>query len=88
VSGDELHSFPHKHIVKCIEFSDDGSQLLTGSNEKLLRIYDLNNPDAGQQTQHLMAVHYLLRCIGFVHVIIKKRRMIGLRLSVANLEIG
>lgn len=46
VSGDELHSFPHKHIVKCIEFSDDGSQLLTGSNEKLLRIYDLNNPDA------------------------------------------
>jgi len=47
VSGDELQSFPHKHIVKCVEFSDDGKQLLTGSNEKLLRIYDLNNPDAG-----------------------------------------
>lgn len=48
MSGDELQSFPHKHIVKCVEFSDDGSRLLTGSNEKLLRIYDLNKPDAGQ----------------------------------------
>jgi len=50
VSGEELQSFPHKHIVKCVEFSDDGSRLLTGSNEKLLRIYDLNKPDAGQHT--------------------------------------
>ena len=49
VSGDELLSFPHKHIVKCVEFSDDGSQLLTGSNEKLLRVYDLGKPDAGRR---------------------------------------
>jgi len=63
VSGDELHSFPHKHIVKCVEFSDDGSQLLTGSNEKLLRIYDLNKPDAGQQnTQHTL-LKYLYFCL-------------------------
>ena len=47
ISGDEIHSFPHKHIVKCVEFTDNSSQLLTGSNEKLLRIYDLNRPDAG-----------------------------------------
>jgi len=59
VSGDELHSFPHKHIVKCVEFSDDGSQLLTGSNEKLLRIYDLNKPDAGQEKTQYMLLKYL-----------------------------
>lgn len=46
-TGDELHSFQHQHIVKCVAFSPDGSLLATGSNEKLLRIYDLNNPSAG-----------------------------------------
>ncbi|KZS20918.1 Serine-threonine kinase receptor-associated protein, partial [Daphnia magna] len=39
-----IHSFQHQHIVKCVAFSPDGSLLATGSNEKLLRIYDLNNP--------------------------------------------
>jgi len=46
LKGEEMHSFAHKHIVKCVDFSPDGSSLLTGSNEKLLRIYDLNRPDA------------------------------------------
>ncbi|XP_071503516.1 serine-threonine kinase receptor-associated protein-like [Diadema antillarum] len=45
VSGQALHSFAHKHIVKAVDFSKDSSRLLTGSNEKLLRIYDLNNPE-------------------------------------------
>lgn len=49
VTGDELHSFSHKHIVKCVCFSGDGSQLLTGSNEKLLRIFDLNQPDTASK---------------------------------------
>jgi serine-threonine kinase receptor-associated protein len=46
-TGDEIQSFPHKHIVKCVDFSDDSTKLLTGSNEKLLRVYDLDRPDAG-----------------------------------------
>merc|ERR1711976_1098527 len=46
VNGDEIHSFAHKHIVKSVDFSCDGSFLLTGSNEKLLRIFDLNKPEA------------------------------------------
>ena len=46
VSGAELHSFAHKHIVKSVAFSDIDDLLLTGSNEKLLRIFDLNKPEA------------------------------------------
>lgn len=46
ITGDELHSFTHKHIVKCVDFAPDSCRLLTGSNEKLLRIYDLNKTDA------------------------------------------
>lgn len=48
VSGEEIHSFQHQHIVKCVAFSPDGNTLATGSNEKLLRIYDLRNPSAGK----------------------------------------
>ncbi|KAE8738473.1 hypothetical protein FOCC_FOCC016032 [Frankliniella occidentalis] len=46
VSGDELHSFQHNHIVKSVGFSADSSHFVTGSNEKLLRIFDLNKPEA------------------------------------------
>ena len=48
VSGEELHTFQHKHIVKCVDFSNDGSSLLTGSQEKILRIFDLENYDIGK----------------------------------------
>ena len=47
LSGEELHSFAHKHIVKTVDFSADSENLLTGSNEKMLRIFDLNKLDAG-----------------------------------------
>ncbi|CAH1799858.1 unnamed protein product [Owenia fusiformis] len=46
VSGEELRSFTHKHIVKSVSFSHDSQYLLTGSNEKLLRIFDLNQPES------------------------------------------
>jgi len=45
-SGDEVLSLPHKHIVKSVDFSSDSVKLLTGSNEKLLRIFDLNQPES------------------------------------------
>ncbi|KAK7503034.1 hypothetical protein BaRGS_00005660 [Batillaria attramentaria] len=44
--GEELQTFAHKHIVKSVDFNRSGTHLLTGSNEKLLRIFDLNKPDA------------------------------------------
>ena len=46
-SGSEMHGFQHKHIVKAVDFSPDSALLLTGSNEKILRIFDLAKPDAG-----------------------------------------
>ena len=46
LTGDVLHSFEHKHIVRACSFSEDTHLLLTGGLEKVLRIYDLNRPDA------------------------------------------
>lgn len=48
VSGEELHSFQHNHIVKSVNFSKDSALLATGSNEKLVRIFDLNKTDASR----------------------------------------
>lgn len=46
ITGNELHSFEHKHIVRSCAFSEDTHLLLTGGVEKILRIFDLNCPDA------------------------------------------
>ncbi|XP_075230605.1 serine-threonine kinase receptor-associated protein wmd [Lycorma delicatula] len=46
VNGVELQSFQHKHIVKSVDFSSDSTLFATGSNEKLIRIFDLNKPEA------------------------------------------
>ncbi|KAH6801376.1 Transducin/WD40 repeat-like superfamily protein [Perilla frutescens var. hirtella] len=46
LTGDVLHSFEHKHIVRACAFSEDTNLLLTGGMEKVLRIFDLNHPDA------------------------------------------
>jgi len=43
-SGQELQSYAHKHIVRSVDFSNDNKWLLTASNEKLLKIYDVNVP--------------------------------------------
>lgn len=41
VKGEELTTFSHKHIVKTVDFSQDNAKLLTGSNEKKMRIFYL-----------------------------------------------
>ncbi|KAL1551310.1 serine-threonine kinase receptor-associated protein-like [Salvia divinorum] len=46
LTGDVLHSFEHKHIVRACSFSEDTHLLLTGGMEKVLRIFDLNSPEA------------------------------------------
>lgn len=46
ISGEEVLQFTHKHIVRTCCFSDDSRKLLTGGQEKLIRLYDLMQPDA------------------------------------------
>ncbi|KAK9710581.1 WD domain, G-beta repeat [Popillia japonica] len=46
ITGEELHSFQHNHIVKSVNFSKDTALLATGSNEKLVKIFDLQKPEA------------------------------------------
>jgi serine-threonine kinase receptor-associated protein len=43
MSGAELHSFSHRHIVKSVDFSNDSAKLVTGCNDKSLRVFDLQN---------------------------------------------
>lgn len=45
-SGKPLHSFPHNHIVRSIAISPSASHLLTGGQEKKVRIFDMGRPDA------------------------------------------
>jgi len=45
-TGQPLHSFPHNHIVRSVALSSSSSHLLTGGQEKKVRIFDLTRPDA------------------------------------------
>lgn len=45
--GEVVHTFEHEHIVKSVNFNHDDTMLLTASNEKLIRVFDLNRTDAG-----------------------------------------
>jgi len=44
LSGEEELTLQHKHIVKSVNFSNDSAALATGSNDKVLRIFDLEQP--------------------------------------------
>jgi len=46
ITGKELHTYQHKHIVKTLDFSPDSRRLATGGHEGLLRIYELSQPKA------------------------------------------
>ena len=41
ITGKFLHQFPHKHIVKTVDFSCDSKFLATGGHEGKLRIFNL-----------------------------------------------
>jgi WD40 repeat protein len=45
-TGAALHSFPHNHIVRSVALAPTSSHLLTGGQEKKVRIFDLGRPDA------------------------------------------
>ncbi|XP_011498271.1 PREDICTED: serine-threonine kinase receptor-associated protein [Ceratosolen solmsi marchali] len=49
IKGEEIHSFQHEHIVKSVDFSKDSVYLATASKEKIVRVFDLNKPEAEPQ---------------------------------------
>ncbi|KAJ2574895.1 hypothetical protein GGH95_003836 [Coemansia sp. RSA 1836] len=44
-TGQELVTLPHNHIVKCADFVDDDATVVTGSQDKSVRIFDVTRPD-------------------------------------------
>jgi len=44
LTGEEELTLQHKHIVKSVNFSNDSAALATASNDKVLRIFDLEQP--------------------------------------------
>jgi serine-threonine kinase receptor-associated protein len=66
VSGEEKSNFQHNHIVKSVAFDEDSTHLLTGNNEKLMRVFDLNQPSTNPAVEmysgHSGAIKRALFC--------------------------
>jgi len=43
-TGNELHTFTQERIVKSVAFSNDDKRIVTGGQEKILQVYDLEKP--------------------------------------------
>jgi len=45
LSGDELHTWTQSKIVKSVHFSPDDNKIVTGGQDRIIRIFDLNKAD-------------------------------------------
>lgn len=64
VTGSEIQSFQHKHIVKSVGFDTNSENIVTGSNEKLIRVFNLEQPMAEPElySGHVGAIKQALFC--------------------------
>ena len=53
MTGDELHSFAHDHIVRAAAFSHDSTHIVTAAKQSV-RLYDLALPTAGKSILSLL----------------------------------
>lgn len=62
LSGECLHTFAHRHVVKSCIFSQDSTHLYTGGHEKKLRVFDLHKPEAAPQIWegHTNAISHII----------------------------
>lgn len=44
-SGNELMTLQHQHIVKTVDMSEDGEWVITGTQDKKLRLFQLSQPE-------------------------------------------
>ena len=64
ITGEEVLQFTHKHIVRTCCFSDDSKKLLTGGQEKIIRLFDLMQPDSEPYVMEAR-VRASLVCVGW-----------------------
>ncbi|CAG9811208.1 unnamed protein product [Chironomus riparius] len=66
ISGEEKCNYQHNHTVKSVAFDEDSTHLLTGNNEKLIRVFDLNQPSTNPAVEiyagHSGAIKRALFC--------------------------
>lgn len=64
ITGDEKNTYQHPHIVKTVDFTADDSQLLTGCNDKTIRVWDVSNNNAAvvEMTGHTGNLKKVLWC--------------------------
>ena len=48
VTGEAKHTYGHAHIVKTVDFSADSARLLTGCNDKTVRLWAVDRPEAAE----------------------------------------
>ena len=64
ITGSSLYSFPHKHVVKTLDWSPDSKRLATGGNEGILRVFDISQPEKKPlefvQSTSEVSLHHLL----------------------------
>lgn len=46
LTGDEIRTLPHSRIVKTARFSKDDKKVVTGGQDKIIRVWDLEKADA------------------------------------------
>ena len=46
LTGDELFELKHRKIVRAADWSADSAHIVTGGKEGVLRLYDVNRPEA------------------------------------------
>ncbi|KAJ2554498.1 hypothetical protein EV175_002564 [Coemansia sp. RSA 1933] len=48
ISGQELVTLPHRHIVRSADFAEDATaaEVITGSQDRAVRLFDITRPDA------------------------------------------
>jgi len=94
ITGDELYTLQHKHIVRCADWSPDSTCFVTGGKEKQLRLFDLGGgePSEAQLLQGHTACVKQVRYLGDKNTILsagedKMVRLWDLRTATTTREI-